>query len=179
MPIAAIPQGVELRKITPTQKNALDDLLKKQKEGSLLQTAIAVTIPSVALLVASGAAVALFYYKDELEEYIRNLPTTVATAAGGKVADVITDLGGAVAKAAGFSDDPTTPEYLPSGVGPLSRCKRWEVDATEILSRIQTGNLSKSQTVKAALALKRVAKNMKAEGCSRPASITTVQWNEA
>jgi hypothetical protein len=179
MPIAAIPQGVELRKITPTQKNALDDLLKKQKEGSLLQTAVAVTIPSVALLVASGAAVALFYYKKELEDYISELPTTVATAAGGKVADVITDLGGAVARAAGFSDDPTTPEYLPSGIGPLSRCERWSADAVDILSQIQAGGLSSSQKVQAALAIRRVAKNMKAEGCSRPTAISQSQWDES
>jgi len=179
MPITAIPTDVEIRKITPTQKQALDELLKKQKEGSLLQTAVAVTIPSLAIMTVAGAAVALFYYKDELEDYIRELPTTVATAAGGKVADVITDLGGAVARAAGFSDDPTTPEYLPSGVGPLSRCKRWEVDAVEIKSRNQTGNLSKPQTVQAALALKRVAKNMKIEGCSRPTAITQAQWDEA
>ncbi len=68
MPITAIPTDVEIRKITPTQKQALDELLKKQKEGSLLQTAIAVTIPSLAIVTVAGAAVALFYYQDELEE---------------------------------------------------------------------------------------------------------------
>ena len=36
----------------------------------------------------------------------------VQVAAGGAVADIITDAGGAVARAAGFEDDPTTPESV-------------------------------------------------------------------
>ena len=47
MPIAAIPQGVEIRKISAVQKRALDELLKHQKEQSLLQTAMVALIPSV------------------------------------------------------------------------------------------------------------------------------------
>ena len=44
MPIAAIPQGIELRKISAVQKRAVDELLQKQKDTSLLNTAIPSTI---------------------------------------------------------------------------------------------------------------------------------------
>ena len=47
MPIAAIPQGVELRKISAVQKRAIDDLLKKQKESNILETAVGALIPTL------------------------------------------------------------------------------------------------------------------------------------
>ena len=40
MPITAIPKGVDLRKITPVQKRALDELLAKERGTSALTTAI-------------------------------------------------------------------------------------------------------------------------------------------
>ena len=36
MPITAVPQGVELRKISAVQKRALHELLSKQRENNLL-----------------------------------------------------------------------------------------------------------------------------------------------
>ena len=45
MPITAIPKDVELRKISAVQKKALDDLLSKQRENTLLETVISATIP--------------------------------------------------------------------------------------------------------------------------------------
>ena len=52
MPITAIPQGVEIRKITAVQKRALDELLGKQKETSLMQT----LIPSFTIVAVAAAA---------------------------------------------------------------------------------------------------------------------------
>ena len=50
MPIAAIPQGVEIKKLTPTQEKALDKLLKAQRDENTLQTAIRVAIPTIAFV---------------------------------------------------------------------------------------------------------------------------------
>jgi len=182
MPITAVPQGVELRKISAVQKRALDELLSKQRENNLLETTISTAIPALAFAGVGGAAilVAYSYLKDIEIPTAKEVAKAVTTAAGEVVSDVVIDVGGAAARAAGFEDDPTTPELfqLPSGkVVELSRCQRWETDATEILARVQSGKLSKSETVQAALATKRVIKNMKKEGCDRPLAISTAQWN--
>ena len=46
-------------------------------------------------------------------------------------------------------------------------------------SKVQAGNLSRVKLVQAALATKRVAKNMKKEGCDRPSAISQAQWDES
>ena len=64
--------------------------------------------------------------------------------------------------------------------GPLSRCKRWELDAQNWYEKTYlSGKLSKSETVQAALAAKIIIKSMKAEGCDKPSSFSQDQWNEA
>ena len=40
MPIAAVPQGIELRKISAVQKKAVDELLKQQRESTFLLTLV-------------------------------------------------------------------------------------------------------------------------------------------
>ena len=60
-------------------------------------------------------------------------------------------------------------------MGPLTRCKRWEMDATTWLEKVQAGNYN---TVQAALAAKRIISNMKKEGCSRPLAFTVAQWED-
>lgn len=179
MPITAVPQGVELRKLSAVQKRAVDDLLQKQRENNLLETTISTAIPALAFAGVGGAAILVAYsYLNDLKlPTAKEVAKAVTTAAGEVVSDVVIDVGGGLAKAAGFEDNPTTPEYLPSGVGPLSRCKRWELDALDILTRVQSGKLSKTETVQAALATKRVIKNMKAEGCDRPTAISQAQWD--
>ena len=177
MPITAVPQGVELRKLSAVQKRAVDDLLRNQRENNLLETTISTAIPALAFAGVGGAAVLVAYsYLNDLKiPTAKEVAKAVTTAAGEIVSDVVIDVGGGLAKAAGFEDNPTTPEFLPSGLGPLSRCKRWEVDAVEIVSRIQ-GGLNEVEKVQAALALKRVIKNMKKEGCDRPTAISVDQW---
>ena len=59
MPIAAIPAGVEIRKISSVQKRALDELLKNQKDSDLLAT----LIPTVAIVgVATVGGIAAWSY---------------------------------------------------------------------------------------------------------------------
>ena len=177
MPITAVPQGVELRKLSAVQKRAVDDLLARQRESSLVENFVTSALPALAFAGVGGAAVLVAYsYLNDLKiPTAKEVAKAVTTAAGEIVSDVVIDVGGGLAKAAGFEDNPTTPEFLPSGLGPLSRCKRWEVDAVEIVSRIQ-GGLNEVEKVQAALALKRVIKNMKAEGCDRPTAISVDQW---
>ena len=69
MPIAAIPQGIELRKISAGQQKAVDELLKKQKETSLLNSAI----PSTALLVIAAGTGAIYLFRDEIKEWATGL----------------------------------------------------------------------------------------------------------
>jgi len=177
MPITAVPQGVELRKLSAVQKRAVDDLLAKQRESSLIENFVTSALPALAFAGVGGAAVLVAYsYLNDLKiPTAKEVAKAVTTAAGEIVSDVVIDVGGGLAKAAGFEDNPTTPEFLPSGLGPLTRCKRWEVDAVEIVSRIQ-GGLNEVEKVQAALALKRVIKNMKKEGCDRPTAISIDQW---
>ena len=185
MPITAVPQGVELRKISAVQKRALDELLSKQRENNLLETTISTAIPALAFVGVGGAAlvVAWSYLKDLELPTAKDVAKAVTVAAGDVVSDVVVDVGGAVAKAAGFENDPKTPEYISiAGTmkGPLSRCKRWELDAQDWYEKTYlSGDLSKAETVQAALAAKIIIKAMKAEGCSKPTSFSQTQWNEA
>ena len=68
MPIAAIPQGVELRKISAVQKRAIDDLLKKQKESNILETAVGALIPTLGFVgVATAGIVVAWSYLNDIE----------------------------------------------------------------------------------------------------------------
>lgn len=175
MPITAIPRGVELRKITPTQKKALDDLITKERGTSALTTAILVGVPSI----VAGSAILAYVFKDEMQTWFADQQETITEAAkkviagaGEGIVDIVLDTGNKI-----FRNNPVTPtEYAGST---LDRCTRWAVDATDTLGRIQTGNLTEDEKVRAALNLIYIAKNMKGEGCSRPSAISVAQWEQA
>ena len=175
MPIAAIPQGVEIRKITAVQKKALDELLGKERESNSLTTALLVGIPSI----VAGSAVLAYVFKDEMKEWFDEQQDTITEAAkkivagaGEGIVDIVIDTGNKI-----FRNDPVTPEVVQGST--LDRCTRWAVDATDTLGRIQAGNLSKVEQTQAALNLIYIAKNMKSEGCSRPSAISQAQWDQA
>jgi hypothetical protein len=173
MGIAAIPQGVEIKKLTPTQERALDKLLKAQRDENTLQTAIRVAIPTIAFVGVAGVAIATtFAYLKDID-----LPTAkdIVTGAGDIVSDTI--VGGIDALAG--EQQPVTPEYLPSGAGPIPICKRWETDYVGTLETIAQGGAdSITGTVVGALVQKNIIKQMKKRGCERPNSIPATQWNE-
>jgi hypothetical protein len=173
MPIAAVPVGVEIRKITPTQKKALDELLKKQKDSDLQIELLKILIPTVAFVgVSAAAGAATFAYLKDVE-----IPSgaELVKSAGSAISDVIVSgIDAAIGEA-----QPSTPEYLPSGRGPLTRCVRWETDYVDLQGAIQAGEAdSRGGTVIAALLLKRIIKQMKKEGCTRPVTIPQSQWDE-
>jgi hypothetical protein len=173
MPIAAVPQGVEIKKLTPTQEKALDKLLKAQRDENTLQTAIRVAIPTIAFVGVAGVAIATtFAYLKDIE-----LPTPkdIVTGAGDLVSDTILDGLGALAG----EQQPLTPEYLPSGAGPIPICKRWETDYVGTLESIAEGKAEGAfGTITAALAQKNIIKQMKKRGCKRPSTIPATQWDE-
>ena len=180
MPITAFPKDIEVRKLTAAQAKAIEKYVKESNGESIAKTALIVGIPTLAILgIAGGTAFLVWHYLKDKE-----LPTwkDVQVAAGGVVADVITDVGGAAARAAGFEDDPATPEYISAGgqtIGPLSRCKRWELDANDWHSKTyDSGTLSSGEVYQSALAAKRIINNMKKEGCDKPPAFTQSQWDD-
>tara|TARA_R100000963_G_C4641791_1_gene105402 strand:+ start:1810 stop:2343 length:534 start_codon:yes stop_codon:yes gene_type:complete len=176
MPIAAIPQGIELRKISAGQQKAIDELLKKQKETSLLNTAI----PTTALLVIAGGAAATFLFKDQIQEWAKEQTGNLFEAFKQKVVDIATGSGRGIAdiitNAIG-RDEPKTPPTFTDAQGnvlTIPRCTRWETDYVDSISQAQAGG----DITVLALAQLNIIKNMKAEGCERPVTIPQSQWNK-
>ena len=173
MPVIAIPKDIEFRKVTPTQKKGLDKLLQESKTN-ILQ---AVAIPTIALttLAIVGGTAYIFrkQISDFVEENVDNLTEAVtekikgaATGAGDVVSDVIVNVVG--------RDEPRTPEFTPSGAGPIPRCTRWESDYVDTIK----DNPSPTEVVLLALAQKNIIKSMKYEKCDKPSIIPQSQWDD-
>jgi len=172
MPITAIPKGVDLRKITPVQKRALDELLAKERGTSALTTAILVGVPSI----IAGSAILAYVFKDEAKTWLAEqqaaLPEIfkqVVVSTGGGIVDIFTTTATNI-----FSLNPITPETVNGST--LTRCTRFAVDATDILTQINEGKIG---TTSAAIGIFAIAKQMKKEGCSRPSAISQAQWDQA
>jgi hypothetical protein len=175
MPIAAIPEGVVIKTITPAQKRALDELLGKERDNSAISTALMVGIPSI----IAGSAILAYVFKAEMQEWFKNQQDTLLEAtkklvagAGEGVVDIVLDTANKV-----FRNNPKTPKVVNGSE--LTRCTRWAVDATDVLALVQKGNLTKAETAVAAIAIIGIAKEMKREGCSRPSAISQDQWDQA
>ena len=176
MTLELMPDGKTFKKLNATQEKALKRYYKRLHDRPITQE---LGLP-IGLAVLGGIGAIAYVFKDELKTYLANKEEDVITwikglpeAGGGAVADAIINLGDAI-----FPANPATPEYISVGgrtVGPLTRCKRWEMDATSWLEKVQAGNYN---TVQAALAAKRIISNMKKEGCSRPLAFTVAQWDD-
>ena len=168
MGISAIPPGVEIRKLTPTQERALDKLLKAQRDENTLQTAIRVAVPTLAFVGVAGIGiVTTFAYLKDIElPSVKDIVKGAGVDAGGIVADVITTVIG--------RDNPRTPEFTPSGAGPIPRCQRWESDYVTTI-KDDPGPI---ETTLLATAQLNIIKNMKAEGCTKPSVIKQNQWDK-
>jgi hypothetical protein len=168
MAIAAIPPGVEIKKLTPTQQKALDKLLQQQRDENTLQTAIRVAIPTLAFVGVAGVGIAttFAYLKDIELPSVKDLVTGVTVDAGSLVADTITAVVG--------RNDPKTPEFTPSGAGPIPRCTRWESDYVDTIK----DNPGPVESTILAVAQLNIIKNMKAEGCAKPQIIKQSQWDK-
>ena len=173
MPVIAIPKDIEFRKVTPAQQKSLDKIMSETKNNTLR----AVAIPTIALtsLAVVGGTAFLFRNqlqafvednKDKLTEAIIEKVNSAVTGAGDIVSDTIVTIVG--------RDEPKTPEFTPSGAGPIPRCLRWESDYVDTIK----DDPSPTEIVLLALAQKNIIKNMKREKCDRPSSIPQSQWDD-
>jgi hypothetical protein len=172
MPVIAIPKDIEFRKVTPAQQKGLDKLLQESKTNVLR----AVAIPTIALSTLAVVGATAYLFRDQIKEFIEenvdNLGEAIvekvkggAEGAGEIVADVITNVIG--------RDNPQTPEFTPSGAGPIPRCQRWASDYVDTI----VDDPSPGQVPLLALAQLNIIKNMKAEKCDRPSVIKQAQWD--
>ena len=173
MPVIAIPKDIEFRKVTPTQQKSLEKIMSDSKNNTLR----AVAIPTIALSTLAVVGATAFLFRDQLktfvEENVDNLGEAVTdkikgvvVGAGDIVSDTITTVVG--------RDEPRTPEFTPSGLGPIPRCERW---ASDYVSTIKD-DPSPTEIVLLALAQKNIIKSMKREKCDRPSVIPQSQWND-
>ena len=173
MPVIAIPKDIEFRKVTPTQQKSLEKKMSDSKNNTLR----AVAIPTIALSTLAVVGATAFLFRDQLktfvEENVDNLGEAVTdkikgvvVGAGDIVSDTITTVVG--------RDEPRTPEFTPSGLGPIPRCERW---ASDYVSTIKD-DPSPTEIVLLALAQKNIIKNMKREKCDRPSIIPQSQWDD-
>ena len=156
MPVIAIPKDIEFRKVTPTQQKSLEKIMSDSKNNTLR----AVAIPTVALTSLAIVGGTAFLFRDQLKQFaqdnIDNLGEAivekingVVTGAGDIVSDTIVTIVG--------RDEPKTPEFTPSGAGPIPRCTRWESDYVDTIKN----DPSPTEIVLLALAQKNIIKNMK------------------
>jgi len=180
MPLELMPDGVTFKKLNATQEKALKRYYKRQHDKPSSQY---LSLPT-SLTVLGGIGAIAYIFKEEIQKafeeqkidfftWMKDLPV----AAGGGVADIIIK-----AEEALFPQNPVTPEFIiidGREIGPLSRCKRWEVDAND-WHRLayDSGELTRTEKTLAALTAARIIKNMKKEGCDRPPSFTQSQWDD-
>ena len=180
MALELMPDGKTFKKLNSVQEKALKRYYKRAQDKPLIQD---LSLP-IGLAVLGGIGAIAYVFKDELQQYLKDKEEDVVTwikglpaAGGGVVADAIISLESTL-----FPQNPVTPEFIEVGgrtIGPLSRCKRWETDATEWLSVKQSkGDLGPAESVVAALAAARIIKNMKKEGCPRPSAFSQAQWDD-
>lgn len=167
MPIAAIPAGVEIRKISAVQKRALDELLKKQKDTDLGTAILSTALPTAAFVgVSAMAGIAVWAYLKDTNPL--ETAKTWAESSGNVVADTLLNV-------LPSPDTPLTPETLPDGTV-LPICTRFEADyvgQNELKNQIPFvgGTLQ-------ALSQLDTIKKMKKNGCSKPFVIPQSQWDQ-
>ena len=173
MPVIAIPKDIEFRKVTPAQQKSLDKIMSETKNNTLRAVAIP-TIALTSLAIVGGTA---FLFRNQLQTFVQENVDDLTGAITEKVKGVVTGAGDIVSDTIVTivgRDEPKTPEFTPSGAGPIPRCKRWESD---YVTTIQD-DPSPTEIVLLALAQKNIIKNMKRDKCDRPSSIPQSQWDD-
>jgi len=160
-----LPDGKTFKKLNATQTRALERYYKRLKRTNQ---------DNLPIVLGAGMLAGAYVFKEEMKLKLDELPID----AGEGVADIILKVQDVI-----FPQNPNTPEFIiidGREIGPLSRCQRWEADATDVLSAIQLkgSDISRTETVAFALALKRIINNMKKEDCERPLAITQAQWED-
>lgn len=175
MPIAAIPAGVELRKISATQKKALDDLLKQESGNSTFNTALLVGIPA-AVVVAGG----LFWlFKDEAKAEIKNQWSAIKEFAKGIPAGMLTgtiESGLALGQEiTGIDLETTTGKAAEIYGEDVGICQQYEFDLIELAQRAQGAGFFEKPLL--GLNIRQKLKGMKKAGCPKPPFTPSEDWS--
>ncbi len=173
MPVIAIPKDIEFRKVTPTQQKSLEKIMSDSKNNTLR----AVAIPTIALSTLAVVGATAFLFRDQLKQFAEDNIDNLGEAITEKVKGVVTGAGDIVSNTITTvvgRDEPRTPEFTPSGAGPIPRCQRW---ASDYVTTIKD-DPSPTEIVLLALAQKNIIKNMKREKCDRPSVIPQSQWDD-
>lgn len=172
MPITAIPQGVEIRKITAVQKRALDELLGKQKETSLLQT----LIPSFSFVVVAASAAYVYIKRDTIKEELLELEEAIRQMAGKGVTGAFTTFGEAVTQVAA-PDTPTYQAEEGTVFEGMTTCQLFEYDVVELFSRMEGAGFWDKFAI--GYNLQQKYRGMKKAGCPKPARVPQNDWDKA
>jgi len=173
MPVIAIPKDIEFRKVTPTQQKSLEKIMSDSKNNTLR----AVAIPTIALSTLAIVGGTAFLFRDQIKEFVQENVDDLTGAITEKIKGVVTGAGDIVSDTIVTvvgRDEPQTPEFTPSGLGPIPRCKRWESDYVTTIK----DDPSPTEIVLLALAQKNIIKNMKRDKCDRPSIIPQSQWDD-
>jgi len=173
MPVIAIPKDIEFRKVTPTQQKSLEKIMSDSKNNTLR----AVAIPTIALSTLAIVGGTAFLFRDQIKEFVQENVDDLTGAITEKIKGVVTGAGDVVSDTIVTvvgRDEPQTPEFTPSGLGPIPRCKRWESDYVTTIK----DDPSPTEIVLLALAQKNIIKNMKRDKCDRPSIIPQSQWDD-
>ena len=171
MPLTAIPQGVEIRKLSVAQKRALDELLGKETQGNLLQNAVLVGIPSILV----GGIAFSFLFKDKLsellpkfEDYIEQIPEATYSSIVGQGFDLGKTLTGV---------DLSAPTEATTGTifENQTICERYGYDLVTLYAK--KTNLITAPIV--GLQIQQKLKGMKRNGCTKPPYVNSKNWNRA
>ena len=173
MPVIAIPKDIEFRKVTPAQQKSLEKITSENK--SKLLTAVAIpTIALTSLAIVGGTA---YLFREQIKNFVEESKDDLVGAITDKIKNVVTGAGDIVSETIVTvvgRDEPKTPEFTPSGAGPIPRCLRWESDYVDTIK----DDPSPTEIVLLALAQKNIIKNMKREKCDRPSIIPQSQWDD-
>ena len=178
MPIAAIPPGVEIRKLSAVQNKALQKLLENQNGSSTKNTALAVGIPTIALAIGGMT----FLFKDEIKEAVKESWDDIKEFAEGIPAGAFTgaiDAGFALGKEITGVDleasTGTAAEVFGEGV---SLCEQYGYDLVELQQRVdKTSKYNVPAIIALGIGKRAKLKGMKAAGCSKPPYIDQNDWN--
>ena len=137
----------------------------------------AVAIPTIALTSLAIVGGTAFLFRNQLQTFVEDNKDRLTEAIIEKINDTVTGAGDIVSDTIVTivgRDEPKTPEFTPSGAGPIPRCTRWASDYVDTIK----DNPSPTEIVLLALAQKNIIKNMKREKCNRPSIIPQSQWDD-
>ena len=175
MPIAAIPAGVELRKISAVQKKALDDLLTKESGNSAKTTLLAVGLPTIVL--ALGGLAVLF--RDEIKDEIKKEWESIKSFTEGVPAGILTgtisaglDLGKEITGVDLEAPTGRAEEIYGADIG---LCQQYEYDLIELAQRAEDAPWWHAPLL--GVNIRQKLKGMKKAGCSKPSWTPQIDWD--